>query len=130
MALDQLSPATIAELRRPLARADDVREEHGCEHTVQLGVCRPLLGERDREALDLSTMVSLSPYHGQWGPPRKLLESCAGDLRRHPTRRGDGQVILAAVQHERRHPDRRQHVAHVDLRVHPGEHLDRARGLR
>ncbi len=36
--LDELVPLAVAELDRLLRRADDVREEHGREHAVDLGL--------------------------------------------------------------------------------------------
>ena len=49
VALEQLAPAPVAELARPLGRADDVGEQHRGEHAVGLGAGR----DAGQELLDL-----------------------------------------------------------------------------
>ena len=62
-------------------------------------------------------------------PAGQLDHPRAGNLRCHPARALDGDVVLGAVEYERRHTNRRQHRAHVDLGVHARElhHGARAR---
>ena len=70
-------------------------------------------------------------HEGQMVDSAELDEPRRGDLCRDPAPLFDVRVAVAApVQDERGHRDRRQHVADVDLRVHPSEKERRAGARR
>ena len=58
----------VAQLGRPLGRADDVGEQDGGEHAVGLRLPRAALAA-PRETLDLVEDGSLSPSQGRWSAP-------------------------------------------------------------
>ena len=61
--LDELMPLAVAELDRLLRRADDVREEHGREHAVDLRLLPgPLVPDSPQELLDrVDDLVGVDP---------------------------------------------------------------------
>ena len=81
MALEQLSPGAVAELDRPVRRADDVREENGREHPV--GLCLlPAAGLPDvgQEPLDRSARSLAGSPRARWPAPG-ISTSCAPGIR-------------------------------------------------
>ena len=113
---EQLLPARVAELGGPLGRADDVREQHGREHAVRLARApRP----RD-ELLDLvDELVLCCPRTGSGRSLEARRASRSGCAPRGTGRpRPAPTVSSRPVQDERRHPDRREDVADVDLHRH------------
>ena len=75
-----------------------------------------------------STAASTSPVQSGWSRPSSGRKHRAGDMPRQvaPRFRVDPRV-LHPVQHQRRHPDRRQDAAHVDRGVHPHQRRRRRR---
>lgn len=55
--LDEVAPAGVSELRDFLRRPDDVGEEDGREHAVELGFLRPHGGEEPLDLLDHRVLV-------------------------------------------------------------------------
>jgi hypothetical protein len=52
MALDQLTPASVAQARCRLCRTDDIGEENGGEHAVEHGL---FVTDTSNEALDFAS---------------------------------------------------------------------------
>jgi hypothetical protein len=117
---EQLAPSPVAELGRSSGRTDDVGEEHCRQHTFGLGFI-PAAGlpHVAQERLDL-VQRSIQLRRGHRLPPAgDLDEPGAGDSICQvacPADRRDR--VVAAVDDQRRHPDRGQHVPNVDLAVH------------
>jgi hypothetical protein len=112
---EHVSPAMVAELRRLPRRVHDVREHHRREHTVRLRAA----ADARQELLDLvqnrvgvggERQVILAVQLDVLRPGNALCH-VASELDRY-------RPIAVAVDDERRHPYRREHVADVDLRVH------------
>jgi hypothetical protein len=122
--LEQLAPATVAELGCAHGRADEVGEEHRREDLVGL---RPLahagqeltdLGEREIGQLGIHHVVGA----GQLDVARLR------DRAREVTRvLHMADLVSDGVQDQRGHPDRRHGVADVDVVRHAHEHLGRSR---
>jgi len=117
----ELSPGPIAELGSALGRAHDVRERHRREHSVssrrRTSDCH--------ELLDLIDDRVAAPDERDVVHAGKLHEDRALDLVGHVSHlsRGDDPVSLA-TDHERRHMDRGQRLAEVDVGEDAGEITD------
>ena len=74
VSLQQLAPAPVAELGRPLRRADDVGEEHRREHAVGLG----RLAHAGQELADLVEDLAPAVCPGHVRVARQLDVPCAG----------------------------------------------------
>src|SRR5512133_594203 len=121
MTLEQFPPGAVAELGRSLRGADDVREKDGRENPLRFGLgpaagLPHLLEEPFNFVGDQHRGVSPEremPGAGYLGNAR------GGDPRCHVLRNLSGhERVVGAVQDQRWHAHRRQHVAHVDLFVH------------
>jgi hypothetical protein len=116
-------PARLHGLRR---RVDEIGEEHRCEHAPPLD--RASLPRFDDELGDLAERHPVEPSD--------LHDPAVADLRRHvPGDLGRGRVGLVvevgrAVDDQRRHLNRRQRAAHVDVHVHPAQREQRGRAER
>jgi triosephosphate isomerase (TIM) len=114
---DELGPVPVAELCLAGRRVDDVREEDGREHAVEL---RLLVEQLVCEGLDrVDVRVGALLHHGRLGAGHRLPPR-AGDQRRKRA----GLVLHrtdAAAQDERRHADRAEHVADVGFVEHAGQ---------
>ena len=116
MLLEEIAPPAIAELCHVFARGDDVGEEHGRENAIGLGI--PVhcgVPRTFEERLDFAEIrLGLSdrrdvPLVVQLDVRR------AGDLiRNEPSRVAGNLGILAVLQNQRRHANRREDVADVD----------------
>ena len=125
--VEQLAPPLVAEPHRGLGRADEVGEDDRCEHAVG-HVRRP---DARQELFDLAEKLLGLPEPRDVRVARELDEARTRDARRDPPRLVDVDVAVAdPLQHEGRHANRRQHVAHVDLRVHPQQRRRRAGARR
>ena len=123
-AVQRLGPAAVG--RRPAGGARRHRPpgEQRRQHAARLGV-RRRAGQELLDGVDGGVDVA--------GPERMVAaferpEDRAGDMPRQvaPRFRVDPRV-LHPVQHQRRHPDRRQDAAHVDRGVHPHQRRRRRR---
>ena len=129
MPLEELPPASVAELRRLRGRADDVREENRGEDAVGLALLPPaglphLLHEPADLALD---ELCCRPAEGEVADSGNLDETCRRNVRSDVARNVDrDDRVLGAVQDERRDTHRRQDVPDVDVLVHPVKGFDRA----
>jgi hypothetical protein len=116
MLLEEIAPPAIAEPCRVFARGDDVSEEHGRENAIGLGI--PVhcgVPRTFEERLDFAEIrLGLSdrrdiPFVVQLDVRR------AGDLiRNEPSRVAGNLGILAVLQNQRRHANRREDVTDVD----------------
>ena len=107
--LEQLAPARVAELHGLGRRADDVGEQDRREHAVDLGLGAGLLVPHAQEELFERSSVGLPVGcgdrmvgAGQLDVPRS--RDVLGKMGRSLT---DERVLCVAVEHERRHPNRR-----------------------
>ena len=112
MLREQSRPLLVAELPGPVGRADDVGEEDGCEHL--LGLRRLAKSRQEIPHLGDDLVGDVEPGHVVLA--RQLDEAGSLDLLGEPASLfvGDDR-ILGRVEDERRHVDRRRHVANVDL---------------
>ena len=112
--------------RSPLRRADDVHEEHGCEHAIRSANRASL--PRD-ELLDRPDEIRLGerPVVGalalQQRGARYVLREIAPVADAH-------ELVVAVVHDERGHVDERQQLAHVDLHHRLPPVRGRVGGLR
>src|SRR5262245_16255577 len=103
MAFEKLAPCRVAYGPHLLGRADDVREEHGREHSVELRLLRPCPGD---EALELGehrfAIAHKRPVlvSGKLDElrTRDLLCDVHGVLERH-------ELVIGSVHHQRWHPN-------------------------
>ena len=107
--IEQLAPARVAELHGLRRRADDVGEQDRREHAVDLGLGAGLLVPHAQEELFERSSVGLPVGcgdrmvgAGQLDVPRS--RDVLGKMGRSLT---DERVLCVAVEHERRHPNRR-----------------------
>src|SRR5439155_11579108 len=107
---EQLAPARVAKLGRPLGRAGNVSEQNRDEDSVAL-VLRRRLRRLSQEALDcvrhLVTFLEERPKctarELEVARARNPLDDVAADL-------AEDELLARPVQDEHRHADRRQHV--------------------
>src|ERR671930_2095198 len=104
VACDQLAPRAVAELRRPLGRADDVGEQHRREDSLRLRQPAHAVHEPLRLADRLLVHVVVDPgEHAD--EPTQLPDRGARDALGHVRR----LVALAALaEDQRRHTNRRE----------------------
>ena len=123
MRLEQVAPAPVAEPRRELRRADDVREQDRREHPIRLlGLARA--GDELPDLRDGA--IGVEP--GQVVAAGQFDVARAGEVRCQPAGILDVAHPVARRMHDQgRHVDRRDHVAHVDVERHPGECLPAGR---
>ena len=96
-----------------LVESHDVREHHRREHSVGLA----LVPRAGQELLDLAQQAVRVAEREHVVPALQLHVPSARNLRRDVAGVLDLQeAVLGPVHHERRHPDRGQHVAHVEAR--------------
>jgi hypothetical protein len=126
MLVEQLTPAAVAELARPLGRADDVREHHGREDPVRLGD-RAVSGE---ELLDVvADLVGIS-HPGPVVIAVEVDEPRVGDVLRHVAATAGRDHVAVAVHHQGRHADHREDLAQIELEVGEHQGLGAARAHR
>ena len=113
---------------RALGRADDVGEEHGREHAVGLARPRPHAGEELLDLVDDLRRVARPRRGARRRAARRSARPGCAPRSSDPPR--SGVAVAGPVQHERRHADRRQDVADVDLRVHRAAARPPRRGWR
>ena len=110
MRLEQVAPLAVAHLRHLLGRADQIGEQHGCEHAVGLGH-----GVRaGEEPLDRMQHRACLARERERVGSRELDVLGAHDPFREGADLG-GDDAVAPVDHERRHADGIQHAAKVDV---------------
>ena len=119
MTIEQVMPTAIAERGGFLGRADDVGKENGSEHPVDLD-WRPRTGQKLLDGIgDLHGIVA-----DEWYVifSRKLDIARAGNVLGEITSTldVDGHVF-GSMDDKRRHPDRREDIADIDLAVHAHE---------
>ena len=120
MPLDELAPCPIAERLGPLRRTDDVREQDGREHTVEL---RLLCLDCRQEALGLGDHRIAVAHERSVLVAVKLDKPGPGDPRRHVPGMPDvEECVVHPANHEGRHLHRREHGPTIDLEPDP---LDR-----
>ena len=125
MALHERAPARIAHLGCLRRRAHDVSEQHRGEHPVQIRFL-PTYGLG--ESLDLVEQLILPADEEEVILAGERDEARAIDLVRHPLVFFEGEGAIAVTrQHQRRHVDRRQGRAHIDLAVHARKGCGRPR---
>ena len=122
MLLEEDAPRAVAEACRGLGRTDDVGEQDRSEHAVDVGG-RAHAGE---EFLHFVEHCVLVPYPRQMIDAGELDQARTGDVPRQEASFLDvGVQIAHALQDQRRHANRRQHGADIDLRVHPQQRNSR-----
>ena len=123
--LHELVPRSVAQLDRPLGRADDVGEEHRRERPIERGL---LLAHRGDEPLELGQDgLGVAEERGML-VPRQDRQLGTRDLLRDPPALIDRLGTIAfTVQHERRRLDRRQDGTDVDLVLGSIDRDDRVR---
>ena len=127
VSLEEVAPAAIPEGGGLLRGADDVGEEDGGEHPVGLGA----VPDAGQELLDLVEDRVRVVRPGQVIDAGQLDEPGSRDLLGHVAAAADRErPIAGAVEDERRHADRWQHVADVDLGVHLEQRQRRRLGSR
>jgi hypothetical protein len=110
--VQQCAPLPVAERGRTNRRVHDIGEQDGRKHPVRLGE-RPDPG---RELLDLADDRLLVAGPDEVVDARQLNELRAWNVLGEVAPHGDRQVLdVAVMDHQRRHPDRRQDVTHVAL---------------
>ncbi len=96
MAVQQIAPLAVAELDRPLGRADDVREEDRREHAIDAG--SP--ADAGQELLDLVEDRVLVSDERKVVDPGKLDEPRAMDPLREVASALDGKRSVAGAVHD------------------------------
>src|SRR5262245_54024320 len=119
---EELAPPPVAQRRRLLGGTDDVGEEHRGEYAVRLGD----VSDAGQEFLDLIQDGLRVATPRQVVDARELHVPGTVDVLGEVATEADiDSSVATAVQHEGRHPNRRQDVAHVDLVVHTGHRQGR-----
>ncbi len=129
MALHQVSPSLVPELRRLLRRAHHVGEHDGGEHPIQV---RLVVADGRHEALDLVEQVFLSAHDEEMLVPGERHEPRATDLIGEPPGLLHAVVEVAvAGHHQGGHVDGGKGRPSIDGAVHQrqGVHGSRARGV-
>ena len=127
MALEQRTPVRVAELGGPLGGPDDVGEQHGGQHPVGLAH----VARAGEELLDLADQRVGVPHGEEAVAALQLDVAGARDVLGQVAGVLDLQErVVAAVHHQRRHPNRGQHVPHVGSTDHVLDLPDRARARR
>jgi hypothetical protein len=124
MLVEQLSPPMVAERRRPLGGADDVREQHRGQHPFEVGTA-PLAGEELLDVVEQRLGVT-DPEHvvraGELDQRRPL------DVRREIATVLDGRgAVVHPVEDQGGHVDDLEDVAHVAAAVDAEEGACRRR---
>ena len=124
MAVDQVVALPAAQPHGVRARLGHVGAEHRREHRLRRGR-PPRAGEK---------LLHLAQHQVGVAEVRPVVDrvelehSRAGDVvGKVPAGLERGHLVLVGVDHQRRHPDRRQDAADVDLNVHAHEILGIAR---
>src|SRR5262245_15565317 len=112
---EDLAPPPVAQGRRLLGGTDDVGEEDRGEYAGRLGD----VSDAGQEFLELTQDGLRVATPRQVVDAREFHVPGTVDMLGEVATEADiDRPVAAAVQHEGRHPNRRQDVAHVDLVVH------------
>ena len=120
--VEEHTPLPVAQLDGPISRADDVGEQHGCEHAVGVDLDR---GAGERE-LDLAEQRLFVAGVVQVVVTRKLDEARVRNALREITPVPDfDQAVTGPMNHRRRRAYARQDRPQIDLHeqpLHRGRH--------
>src|SRR5256885_9309884 len=110
--VEQFTPAAVAEFAGSFRGTDDVGEENRGEHSIGLGrlanSCEELLDLRNDlvAAVDPESVVDSGQFDVAGIAERSSKPAAVLDV---------ANTVIGAVEHERGHADRLDHLADVDL---------------
>jgi hypothetical protein len=117
MSCQQNAPIPVAELGRTSARSNDIREQHGREHPIWVGLTM-FAGQKHFERVDdligdlaFTNEAMVAAWELQILGTRDLTRQSAAFLNRYIR-------IVNSVHYQRRCPDGRKDMLHIDRGVH------------